>query len=261
MAVIAKTHAAGLAFADREATSYWDITDVFEEGGFAFANNSFNGNFGLINVHGVPKPAYRSFELLHELGNELFEATVTGDSQKEPAGGCGSTVGVLASKSNSSVLSVLLFSQAPIGQPIEASCAIDVTIDGFKVGDTNPSGVVGSIRRIDATHTAPKNLWMNMGLPQWPTPAQNAAIFAASLMAMEPLPIGRGIAGTLAFTVDIPANSVVAVQIPLGGKADLLAARLYQDRLVVLASAEARAAAANAEAAELKVLLATSNPV
>ena len=29
---------------------------VFEEGGFAFANNSFNGNFGLINVHGVPKP-------------------------------------------------------------------------------------------------------------------------------------------------------------------------------------------------------------
>ena len=65
---ILKSHEANLTWGAREATSYWDVSDVFEEGGFAFANNSFNGNFGLVNVHGVPKPAYRAFQLLHELG-------------------------------------------------------------------------------------------------------------------------------------------------------------------------------------------------
>ena len=68
LAVIRKSQDVGLKWGEREATSYWDISDVFEEGGFAFANNSFNGNFGLVNVHGVPKPAYRAFQLLHEMG-------------------------------------------------------------------------------------------------------------------------------------------------------------------------------------------------
>ena len=58
-----------------------------------------------------------------------------------------------------------------------------------------------------------------------------------------------------AFAVDVPANSVVAVQVPLGGETDLLDARLRRDWLAALASATARAATASAEAVELKRLL------
>ena len=32
----------------------------------------FHGGFGLMNLHGIPKPAYRAFELLHGLGEELL---------------------------------------------------------------------------------------------------------------------------------------------------------------------------------------------
>ena len=79
LSVIARSQLAGLQWSSREATSYWDVSDVFEEGGFAFANNSFNGNFGLVNVHGVPKPAYRAFQLLHELGDEILPVKVALD--------------------------------------------------------------------------------------------------------------------------------------------------------------------------------------
>ena len=44
------------------------------------------------------------------------------------------------------------------------------------------SAVLGTIRRIDRDHTAPKAAWMAMGMPQWPTPKQNQEIFSASIM-------------------------------------------------------------------------------
>ena len=33
----------------------------------------YHGGFGLLNIYGIPKPAYRAYELLHRLGNEIFE--------------------------------------------------------------------------------------------------------------------------------------------------------------------------------------------
>ena len=39
---------------------------VFEEGGIL--PGPFHGGFGLMTVHGTPKPAYRAFELLHGAG-------------------------------------------------------------------------------------------------------------------------------------------------------------------------------------------------
>lgn len=49
--------------------SYWAISDVFEEKFFPVSNESFHGAFGLINLHGVPKPTYRAYQLLHETGD------------------------------------------------------------------------------------------------------------------------------------------------------------------------------------------------
>lgn len=42
-----------------QALSYWAISDVFEESFFPVHNESFHGAFGLVNLHGVPKPSYR----------------------------------------------------------------------------------------------------------------------------------------------------------------------------------------------------------
>ena len=73
---------------------------------------------GLVNVHGVPKPAYRAFQLLHELGEELATVTMSGGGNSTTPTDCASSVGVLASLSNSTTLSVLLFSQVRLARAI-----------------------------------------------------------------------------------------------------------------------------------------------
>ena len=153
-------------------------------------------------------------------------------------------------------------SQATVGAPIAESCTIDVTIaTGAGAESDGPDGggaatLQGSIRRIDETNTAPKATWLAQGMPQWPSTEQNQAIFAASIMQKEKLPVVKNAAGVLSFSVRVAANSVAAVQIPLGGATDVIAAGLARDRKTALAAAEARLAGATAEIAELKALLA-----
>ena len=48
--------------------SFWTFSDIFEEN--YFPSLPFHGGFGLLTLHGIPKPAYRAFELLHRLGRE-----------------------------------------------------------------------------------------------------------------------------------------------------------------------------------------------
>jgi xylan 1,4-beta-xylosidase len=47
--------------------SYWTFSDIFEEN--YFPSVPFHGGFGLLNIHGIAKPSYRAFQLLHAFGN------------------------------------------------------------------------------------------------------------------------------------------------------------------------------------------------
>src|SRR6202035_2966912 len=48
--------------------SYWAFSDVFEEQGVV--RKPFYGGYGFVAERGIPKPAYRAFELLHDLGDK-----------------------------------------------------------------------------------------------------------------------------------------------------------------------------------------------
>ena len=48
--------------------SYWDFSDVFEEQGVV--KTPFYGGYGMIAERGIPKAAFRAFELLHRLGDQ-----------------------------------------------------------------------------------------------------------------------------------------------------------------------------------------------
>lgn len=234
-----------------------------------------------MNVYGVPKPAYRSFQLLHELGNELVSASITdaklaGDMDAEEheqlstIPNCSSTVGVLASVSNATTLSVLLFSQAAIGVPIARSCEINVSIlnptaDHNSRHRSEVEFAQGTIRRIDETHTAPKAIWLQQGMPQWPTAQQKEAMFDGSIMRKEkleiavestvaPVSVGSNLERSqrLSFSVSVAANSVVAVQVPIGSERDLLEAERERDTRVALASAEKQLQETTAKIAALR---------
>ena len=47
---------------------FWTFSDLFEEN--YFPSVPFHGGFGLLTIHGIPKPAYRAFELMHRLGTD-----------------------------------------------------------------------------------------------------------------------------------------------------------------------------------------------
>ncbi len=50
-----------------EGYGFWTFSDIFEEN--YLPSLPFHGGFGLLTLHGVPKPTYRTFELLHDLGD------------------------------------------------------------------------------------------------------------------------------------------------------------------------------------------------
>ena len=52
--------------ATANSLSYWVFTDIFEEAGPRFT--PFHGGFGLMNTHGIKKPAYHAYDFMNQLG-------------------------------------------------------------------------------------------------------------------------------------------------------------------------------------------------
>src|SRR5262249_43812382 len=89
-----------------EGYGYWTFTDIFEEN--HFPSVPFHGGFGLLTLHGVRKPAYRAFQLLHRLGDERL-----------PVEGSHETVDAWVVRRRTDV-TVLLTNHALPRQPISA---------------------------------------------------------------------------------------------------------------------------------------------
>ena len=60
-----------------EIMSYWAFSDIFEELGFH--SEPFNNQFGMQTIRGIPKPIFRVFELVYELGSEIAYQTTRTD--------------------------------------------------------------------------------------------------------------------------------------------------------------------------------------
>ena len=69
--------------------SWWTFTDVFEEGGFPGAPGKnagageFSNIYGLMTVHGIPKPGWRAFQLMNGAGDYKLNTTVGNGTEQE----------------------------------------------------------------------------------------------------------------------------------------------------------------------------------
>ena len=174
--------------------SFWTFSDLFEEQGQYAA--PFHGGFGLQTVHGIAKPTYRVFQMLHRLGTERLP--VTGPAE--------ATAEVLAVRGGASL----------------ALLAYNHEVPGGKVGDEEvvmavkglPAAGPISLARIDARHANSKQAWVDLGSPEYPTPHELAQIEQASrvveeILACEDSPDGC----TVRF--NLPAHGVAALTLPL----------------------------------------------
>ncbi len=194
-AFIVKTimEAAGLV----DGYSYWTFSDIFEEN--YFPSVPFQGGFGLLTIHGVAKPAYRAFELLHRLGGESL-----------PVSGAHETVDVWAVRGEQEINLVLCNFALP--RHAIATETVRVTLDG----GARPTGA--RLSRIDADHANPKRRWQELGEPEYPTPAEIGELHAASVL--ETIPFECEMAGeSVVVAIDLPPLSVALVAL----RYDLLA--------------------------------------
>ncbi len=186
-AFIVKTvlEAAGLV----QGYSYWTFSDIFEEN--YFPSLPFHGGFGLLNLHGIAKPAYRAFELLHTLGTEIV-----------PLQGAHPTVDAWLVRGPAESV-ILATNFALPRQPIASE---QVTFEIAGAGALRAA----TIRRIDLEHANAKRRWQQMGAPPYLSAAMVRELEAASRMDPEHQPINSE-GGALRLAVTMPPLSVAAV--------------------------------------------------
>lgn len=150
--------------------SWWTFSDIFEEPGFLSSPYGTNTNWGLLNIYGIPKPAYRAFELLHQAGTKLLSVTPSTQYQ---------TAGVWSTLSPAGNIQLFAFNSALPGAPI-ANETLCITLTGVSSTDI-------SITRIDSANSNPYAEWVSQGSPQYPTTAENNAQYTASELVARPL--------------------------------------------------------------------------
>jgi xylan 1,4-beta-xylosidase len=169
--------------------SYWTFSDIFEEN--YFPSVPFHGGFGLLNIHGIAKPAYRAFQLLHELGTEML-----------PTEGSHETVDAWFVRSDRRSTLVLTNFALP-RHPIETEQV------SFELKSAKPA-TTASIQRIDLDHANAKRHWEQLGSPEYLTAATVNDLKDRSQVTSEPVPVEvRG--GTLSVEVSMPPQSVAVI--------------------------------------------------
>ena len=172
--------------------SFWTFSDLFEENGQYAA--PFHGGFGLQNIYGIPKPTYRVFELLHHLG----------DRRLPVERGAESTVELLAVREETA-LTLLVYNHNIPGAEIFSE-DVSITLKNVRAGTS------ATITRIDGDSANPKQKWLDMGSPQYPTSAQLAALEEASLPVTQVVAAEPAVEGCV-FRFSLPPHAVAAIKI------------------------------------------------
>jgi xylan 1,4-beta-xylosidase len=155
--------------------SFWCVSDIFEEQGLK--GTPFKNEYGIQTIHGVPKPSYRMFEVLHRAGDKRI-----------PVESGHKTAEVLALKDGKRV-TVFVYNHDIDRRNIKAENIL------LKL-----RGSINRIRKtvIDENHCNPLLAWENMGKPKYPTKDELAAINKASELVYEDLLVTNSLEFTAA---------------------------------------------------------------
>jgi xylan 1,4-beta-xylosidase len=189
-AFIVKTLLDGHGIAD--VYSFWTFSDLFEES--YFSSVPFHGGFGLLTIHGIAKPSYRAFELLHAVGTELVI----------PIEGVHPTVDAWVVRGNHGVdVAVIITNHAYPQHPL----VLERVLVHLK---TARRPRAATLARIDDDHANAKRRWLEMGAPEYPSRVQVDELHAASVVARLPHQLTCDDGG-VHVEVDVPPQGVVVV--------------------------------------------------
>jgi xylan 1,4-beta-xylosidase len=170
--------------------SYWTFSDIFEEN--YFPSVPFQGGFGLLNIHGIAKPSYRAYQLLHALGDELIHCQ-----------GSHPTVDAWLIRGTRSATILLTNFALPL-HPI-ATESVTFSVHGAQ------AAADGTLRRIDLHHANAKRRWEEMGKPNYLSAAMVTELDDASRLRPEEQSMAFK-DGALNLDVSMPPQSVVSIE-------------------------------------------------
>jgi xylan 1,4-beta-xylosidase len=174
-----------------EGYSFWTFTDIFAEN--YFPSVPFHGGFGLLNLHGIAKPVYRAFQLLHRTGTELLEIQ-----------GTHATVDAWVIRKNNTA-TILMTNLAMPRHPIQPEL-LNVRLSGA------PAPRAARIERIDEDHANPRRLWDGMGEPAYLSPWQVEQLQVTSMLRQESQPWTHD-QEDIVLAVALPPQSMAAITV------------------------------------------------
>ncbi len=178
-----------------DAFSWWAFTDIFEEN--YFPSQPYHGGFGLFNLYGVPKPVYRAFQMVDQLGTRRWDVATSHPTLRVHVG---------APDDDGSTRVLLL----NVAMPRHAIAAERVQVRLAGLAGRRPRAAL--LSRIDNEHANPRAEWLRRGRPEYPHPRDIDALEQASAVTPERLAIE--VAGDAAsFTLALPANAMALVRI------------------------------------------------
>ena len=173
-----------------DAYSFWTFSDIFEEN--YFSSTPFHGGFGLLNIHGIAKPTYRAFQILHRLRAKQLLVD-----------GLHETVNVWVI-GNNETLAVLMTNHALPGHSIEAE-RVSVRL----LNTSQPRAAW--VERVDEDHANARAVWQELGAPDYLSPDEVERLAAASELVREQQRFKYKDA-TISFEINLPPHSVAAVE-------------------------------------------------
>ncbi|MFG1955066.1 xylan 1,4-beta-xylosidase [Micromonospora sp. NPDC048830] len=156
-----------------DALSYWVASDHFEELGRP--PRLLHGGFGLITVGGIAKPRYHALRMLSRLGETELPVRAYGD-------GADGLVQTWASRRADGSLAILVWGSTLDQSKRDGDPALARRI---RLAVEGAAGRTVTLTRLDREHGDVTTLAGRLGVTEWPTERQWAALLAADALAVE----------------------------------------------------------------------------
>lgn len=175
---------------DADSFAFWCLSEIYNQGGFE--SSEFRGNYGMMSLHGLRKPASFAHVLLGKLGTSRL-----------PCAGGDELLNAVVTRSADGSMQALAYAY-PLG-PDDPTAPVKLRI-------ALPPGA-GNIRltRIGAEENNILATWQAMGSPAYPTKLQLAKLHAANILGLATDDAVRMENGTAIFTVEHPGGALLEI--------------------------------------------------
>jgi xylan 1,4-beta-xylosidase len=183
--------------------------DVFEEGGLPLVE--FNDIYGIMTIHGIPKPAWRAFQLLHaHAGDQRLRTSSSNSTRISAFATSNSTEGGAAVATTASYSVFLGFWGNPDATQPPAP---DRTVNVYVRHGAGVAPTTGMVYTINSTSTNPRAVWEAMGQPAVPNSTQMTRLMAASESVSESTAVRSVNATTSVITITMSENTAAVVSL------------------------------------------------